>query len=247
MRSWFRSASAARNANRGAEGVAREHGGTTPELQRVVTVRPDLHALASDEQAQFVDLVRDLTAEEWEAPTLCTGLSVRDVVVHVAAHIHGEPDTPEVVYAIIRSGFSPGRAGRILDQNQRARHSWISPAILEVWLASPISASSDPSMETQLSEMVIHQQDIRRAISRPRSIPWDAVAEVLGFSTSRAGFVSVNQARWRLRGLRVEATDGPWSQGTGAAVMGPGEALIMAVNGRPEALADLSGPQVCRS
>ena len=207
-----------------------------------MTVRPRLHALAGVEQSQFVNLVRDLTAEEWEAPSLCAGLSVRDVVVHVAAHIHGEPDDPEVVYAVIRSRFSPSRAGRILDQRQRARHSWMSHAILEEWLASPISASSDQSMEVQLSEMVIHQQDIRRAISRERSIPWDAVVEVLGFSTSRAGFLSVNQARWRLRGLRLVTTDGPWSQGNGAEVMGSGEALIMAVNGRPEAVSDLSGP-----
>jgi len=76
----------------------------------------------------------------------------------------------------------------------------MSHAFLEEWLASPIFASSDQRMEIQLSEMVIHHQDIRRTISPPRSIPWDAVVEVLGFSTS-AGFLSVNQALWRLRGL----------------------------------------------
>ena len=160
----------------------------------------------------------------------------------VAAHIHGEPDDPEVIYAVTRSGFSPSRAGRILDQRQRARHSLMFQAILEERLANLNSASSDQSTEVQLSEMVIHQQDIRGAISCARSIPCDAVVEVLGFSTSRAGFLSVNRARWRFCGPRLVTIDGPWSQGNGEEVMRTEEALIMTVNGRPEAVSDLSGP-----
>lgn len=49
-------------------------------------------------------------------------------------------------------------------------------------------------------------------------------------------------ARRRIRGLRLRATDIDWTHGHGPEVTGPGEALLMAMSGRPTALADLDGP-----
>jgi hypothetical protein len=46
----------------------------------------------------------------------------------------------------------------------------------------------------------------------------------------------------RTRGLHLRATDLDWSWGEGPEVSGPGEALLMAMLGRPDALRDLSGP-----
>jgi len=122
-----------------------------------VTTRAALRALVDGEKSQFVDLVMELTPEEWEAPSLCAGLSVRDVVVHVAAHIHHGPSNAEVTRAVVRSGFSVSRAGRILDRDQRAHHSWRSNANLVEWLSSPIEDSPPGDLQLQLSEMVIHQ------------------------------------------------------------------------------------------
>ena len=50
----------------------------------------------------------------------------------------------------------------------------------------------------------------------------------------------------RLRGLHLRATDLDWSAGEPGApeVTGTAEALMMALAGRPTALADLSGPGV---
>jgi uncharacterized protein (TIGR03083 family) len=196
-------------------------------------------AMATAEQTQFVELVTSLTAAEWSAPSLCDGLTVRDIVVHIAAHIHGEPSGAEIKRAILRYPLQPGRVGKRLDRDQRARHAARSEENLVQWLTAPIDT---PGLPTQLSELVIHQQDIRRAIDRPRSIPADRLAAVLDFSTSKAGHMSVNFARWRVRGLRLVATDSAWTSGRGSAVAGPGEAILMAVNGRDEALRDLSGP-----
>jgi hypothetical protein len=49
-------------------------------------------------------------------------------------------------------------------------------------------------------------------------------------------------AQANLRGLRLVATDVDWQHGAGPEVTGPGEALRMALAGRPAALADLTGP-----
>jgi hypothetical protein len=42
--------------------------------------------------------------------------------------------------------------------------------------------------------------------------------------------------------VRLVASDSDWSHGKGAEVRGSGEALLMAMAGRRDALKDLSGP-----
>ena len=57
-----------------------------------MTDKSTIADMAEAEQTEFVELVTNLTATEWAAPSLCDGLSVRDIVVHIAADIHGEPN-----------------------------------------------------------------------------------------------------------------------------------------------------------
>ena len=61
------------------------------------------------------------------------------------------------------------------------------------------------------------------------------------------GFLCSGKARGftppaRTKGLRFEATDMQFSAGEGDLVRGPGEAIMMAVAGRKDALDELSGP-----
>jgi uncharacterized protein (TIGR03083 family) len=197
-----------------------------------------IETMADDEQAEFVELASALTPQEWSAPSLCAGLSVRDVLVHIAAHIHDEPNTKEIVRTALRVGPSISRIEKRIDRIQHDRHAGRSPESIVIWLAEPRAFPDSP---TQLSELVIHQQDIRRAIDRPRVIPPERVRAVLDHSTSKHGHKGVNYARRRLSGLRLVATDMDWTWGEGAEISGPGEALLMAVNGRDQALLDLSG------
>lgn len=89
-----------------------------------------------------------------------------------------------------------------------------------------------------LVDGTIHHQDIRRSLRRPRAIPSDRLVRVLGLvpGNPRLG------AGRRIRGLRLRATDVDWAHGSGPEVTGPGEALLMAMAGRPAAVADLAGP-----
>jgi uncharacterized protein (TIGR03083 family) len=48
----------------------------------------DTVGMFAGEQEAFVSLIRGLTAEQWEIPSLCPGWTVRDVVVHAAFHSH---------------------------------------------------------------------------------------------------------------------------------------------------------------
>ena len=49
------------------------------------------------EQADFAAMLRTLPAEEWSTPSLCSKWSVRDVVIHTAAHIHNQQNDEAVI------------------------------------------------------------------------------------------------------------------------------------------------------
>jgi hypothetical protein len=60
-------------------------------------------------------------------------------------------------------------------------------------------------------------------------------------------FTVAFDARRRLAGLRLEATDTQWAAGDGEVVEGPVEALLLLLTGRVAAARDrLSGPGVAR-
>ncbi|BBX69578.1 hypothetical protein MPSYJ_30390 [Mycolicibacterium psychrotolerans] len=85
---------------------------------------------------------------------------------------------------------------------------------------------------------MIHQQDIRRTLSLPRTIPADRLVVALDF----ARVAPLIGGAWHTRGVRRIATDIDWAVGQGPEVRGTGEALLMAMARRPDALADLTGP-----
>ena len=91
-----------------------------------------------------------------------------------------------------------------------------------------------------LTDGLIHHQDIRRALDLPREVPFDRLRASLQFAPTAPPI----HARKRVRGLSFVATDLDWRRGTGPAVEGSGEALLMAIAGRTAALPELSGPGV---
>lgn len=49
-------------------------------------MRASVKALATEERADFLQLLRQLTPEQWDTPSLCAGWSVRDVALHVVSY-----------------------------------------------------------------------------------------------------------------------------------------------------------------
>ena len=190
--------------------------------------------MVASEQREFVDLLRGLSPDDWQAPSLCQGWSVHEAVIHIAIHSHTR-DT-ERFMRLARVRFSEDR----FHETERAR----KPEELIEWLASPAVLGGANNALVQLSELVIHQQDVRRALDATRVIPPERLATVLDYGITRRGGLGVAGAYRRAKGLRLLASDMAWSAGTGPEVSGPGEALFMALNGRGAALADLSGAGV---
>ncbi len=191
-----------------------------------------LRNMVADEQADFVALLQGLTPEQWEAPSLCRAWSVHDTVIHIAIHAHTTP--VQRITQLARAGFSEDR--QMEPEQTRSTEELID------WLASPATLAGRLDILTQLSELLIHQQDVRRPLGIPRSIPADRLSIVLDFGISRSALTSTMAfSRRRSKGLHLVAPDIGWWAGSGPQVCGPGEGILMALNGRAGAVDDLTG------
>jgi uncharacterized protein (TIGR03083 family) len=189
--------------------------------------------MARAERADLAEFLATLAPQDWEAPSLCSKWSVKDVVAHVISY-------EELGTAGLLRRFAKGRIVRA-NQVGVDEFATLSPQQLLDFLRGHLSPQGLTAWFGGMIALVdgtIHHQDIRRALGRPRSVPADRLTRVLGLvpGNPRLG------AGRRIRGLRLRATDVDWAHGHGPEVTGPGEALLMAMAGRPAALAELGGP-----
>lgn len=193
----------------------------------------DLMPMARAERADLADFLSTLTPQDWDAPSLCTRWSVKDVVAHVISY-------EELGTLGLLKRFAKGRVVRA-NQVGVEEFADLSPQQLLEFLRGhlqPRGLTAGFGGMIALVDGTIHHQDIRRALDRPREVPADRLTRVLALvpGNPRLG------AGRRIRGLRLRATDLDWTHGDGPEVTGPGEALLMAMTGRAAALADLAGP-----
>jgi len=92
-----------------------------------------------------------------------------------------------------------------------------------------------------LGETIVHGEDIRRPLGIKHEYP---IAALTRLAEYYQGTDQVVLAKGRIQGLRLVATDGPFSTGAGPLVTGPTLALIMAMVGREAFLAELAGEGV---
>jgi uncharacterized protein (TIGR03083 family) len=191
--------------------------------------------MACEERQDFVDFLDGLSAEQWAQPTLCTLWRVRDVVAHVVSY--EELSRWQLARRFVRGGLVPRRinalgvdeyAPRTPEQLTQLMRTSIPPRGLTSAFGGMIA----------LVDGMIHQQDIRRALGRPRVIPADRLDRVLNYALTSPA----TRGAHRTRGVRLVATDLDWSHGQGPEVTGPAEALLMAMAARPAAFDQLSGP-----
>ena len=178
-----------------------------------------------------------LSEEQWVAPSLCAGWSVRDVLAHMTGTAR---ITPAGFFAkIAASGFSFEK----LQAKGIAAEKGSSPAdTLARFEAIGPSRSHPPGpSDTMLGETIIHAQDIRWPLGLRHDYPTDAVVAVADFYKNSNLIVGTKR---RIAGLTLRATDAGWSHGTGPEVSGPIIALVMAMTGRKPAARDLHGEGV---
>lgn len=200
----------------------------------------DLFAEIADERRRTADVLASLTPEQMRTPSLCDAWTVRDVAAHLLMPLI--TPGPKFGVALISHRLNFSRTSEALTADVAQR----SDADLVAGLRDNAASRFTPpglGPQAPLTDVVIHGQDIRRPLGLGREFPPERLAVVLEFLTgpdARRGFVPAA----RTRGLRFVATDLDWSVGSGAEVIGPGEAVMMAVAGRAVALDDLTGAGV---
>lgn len=203
-------------------------------------------ALATHCQDQLADLRalgQELAAEDWEAPSLCTGWRVKDVFAHLLyGRLHG---IPTLVTGILRHRGSMDRWGdavsrRLADELTVDELLRQFDAETSRWPEGGIAGKESDT--AKLADNVTHELDVRWALDRRRPMPPERMAAALDASTR----TNMWGNKKRLAGLRLVAADVAWTGGdpTGAEVRGPAEALLLAVNGRPAGLGELQGEGV---
>jgi uncharacterized protein (TIGR03083 family) len=187
--------------------------------------------VARAERLAFADLLADLSPDEWGSPSWCDGWSVRDVAAHTIAYL-GQSRRR----AFVNLARAAGKLDTVNDRELAALAGASTHDLVEAMRAGvePTGVAALYGCRVALIECLIHQQDIRRPLGRPRESPENAVR--ISLTYARASPV-VGGAR-RTRGLRLVATDLDWSAGSGLEVRGPAEALLLAMTGRAARVSD---------
>lgn len=196
--------------------------------------RADLMPFAVQERGELLALLREMTPAQWDSPTLCTEWSVRHVAIHIVSY--DELSKFQTAATFVRGGLRT----RTVNEVALNRYRGLDPDGVVGLVARcqrPRGLTAAMNAGIALTDGTIHHQDIRRALGMPRAIPEERLVPVLNFSLRAPTLPS----RSNRRGLKLVATDVDWSSGDGAEVSGPGEALLMALAGRPAALAELDG------
>jgi len=192
-------------------------------------------ALARRERASLVELLEELTDGEWARPSLCDDWSVREVAIHVVSY--DDLGWPGLPMAFIRGGLRVDS----VNAHTLALHADLSnEEVIELVrrCEKPRGLTSALNGAIALTDGLIHQQDIRRALDRPREIPAERLLPALDFALKAPTL----PAKQNARSLRQVATDCDWPGGTGDEVAGLAESLVMAIAGRPVTLDEMSGP-----
>lgn len=201
--------------------------------------------LVADERRSLADLLDGLDGQQWQAQSLCTEWTVKQVVAHLVMTPMRTPTVVGATAALVRARGHLWHMGRDVAVAYAADRS---PQQLVTMLRDLVDSHDKPRFVVAtniLPDLVAHGQDIAVPLGIERPVP-DATAEIVleRFYTMGWPF----RASRRLRGLHVvaqshEQDDVVWEAGEGPEVRGDAGALTLLFTGRrAAALARLHGP-----
>ena len=204
---------------------------------RNALTRATLWSAAATERAALADDLAGLHEAQWAQQSLCGRWVVEEVVAHLTAAAS--------IGAVRWFGSVLGARFDFDLHNDRrlAEYRGTTPTETLEWFRRIVTSTTSAPGPTAawLGEVVVHAQDIRRPLGLARTPAVETVTEVAGFYARRDFTVAGRSA---IEGLRLEATDGPFTTGTGPMVSGTTLALTMAMAGRSAYCDDLTGPGV---
>lgn len=200
----------------------------------------DVRAAVAAERREQAELLAGLTPQQWDAPTLCAGWRVREVVAHTTLPFR--TSLPKLLVELVAARGNINRmadraarrdAGRmsaeelLAELRENVEHPWAPPG------GGPAGA---------LSHDVIHGLDITVGLGLDRKVPQERLMMVLsGMQSRNVSFFGAD-----LDGVELRATDLDWTFGSGSPVHGLAQDLLLVVCGRRLPAGHLDGAEAER-
>ena len=178
------------------------------------------------ELTELADLLATLPEAAWDAPSLCAGWRVREVVAHMTLPMHASTAAFAMDFARARFRFDVLADRRARLDGQR------TPAELLAALRAPRMLAWTPpggGVTGALVHAVVHGLDITRALELDRQPPAARLRLALDGLTSRRSLSALGAD---VTGVRLTATDLEWAHGEGRVVSARAEELVLVLAGR---------------
>ncbi|MDW4903033.1 maleylpyruvate isomerase family mycothiol-dependent enzyme [Streptomyces californicus] len=176
----------------------------------------------------------ELSEAQWAKTSLCERWTVEEVVAHLTAG--ASTRMWRWLLSMLAARFDPD----LHNDRRLAEHRGATPEETLRRFRDVVAGPAGPTGHTAawLGEIVVHSEDIRRPLGLVRTPPVPTTTAVARFFASRDFTVPSKTAT---AGLRLEATDGPFTSGSGNLLRGPTLSLVMGMAGRAAAREDLEG------
>jgi len=173
-----------------------------------------------------------------DAPTLCEGWDVLDL----AAHLVVRENRPDAAAGLVVPLLA-GRLERII-QAHRARGL---PALVETFRTGPPrwSPTAVPAVDARvnLAELVVHHEDVRRAVGLGPREGIDELSEVVWSTLPTSALLSLRGSRLAVVAIHPDGRRRVLRRGPHPVVLaGPPIDLLLALFGRAAAQIEVSGP-----
>ena len=192
------------------------------------------------ERTDMAEILGGLRPEQWDAPTLCEGWRVREVVAHTTLPFRASMWRVMLDLARARGDFN-----RMSDRSARRDAVAIPAEGLLAQLRENVAHPWTPpgaGAAGALSHEVIHGLDITVGLGLDRVVPPERLSLVLdAMRPSNVAFFGTD-----LSGVKLQATDLDWSYGSGELVRGRAQHLLMVICGRRLPADHLEGPAAAR-
>ncbi len=196
-------------------------------------------ALVAQQRRSFADMIEGLEDQKDHA-TLSGHWTVHQVAGHLLTFTN--MSFPSFMGNLIKNRFDyDTMADKVATRFASEKSLAEIAADLRANAAKESAMPGFPA-ELTLSDVTIHRQDIRRPLGLGTDVAPNVIDAVLHFMTTHKQAKNIFDVA-RLNDVRLVATDADWSFGSGAAVEGPAEAIILALAGR-RVEADLEGDGV---
>jgi uncharacterized protein (TIGR03083 family) len=191
-----------------------------------MTTDADLQAAVGLEYVSLADLLEDAPDGRWDAPSLCEGWRVREVIAHVTMPARYSQE--EFMAELQRCQFDFTRlSNEIASRDARLPESKLvddlRSDVLHHW------TPPEGGYHGALNHVVIHGLDVTVPLGVPRQSSDNSIRVVLDDLTKAGGHAHFGV---EIEGRELLARDLEWSYGSGPPLEGAAEDLVLAVCGR---------------